>query len=345
MDTVRSDVPILEVNHLSVLFPHGKSLFLRPHDYVHAVDDVSFSIRKEEILGIAGESGSGKTTIGNVIVKLVKPSSASSSVKFEGHDIFSQDSGNAKTYRKDVQMIFQDPYDSLNPRSRVIDIVSQPLLAQGLVHNKAERLLLVSETLAAVDLSVDETLYKLPHQLSGGQRQRVAIARAIVTKPKLVIADEPVSMLDVSLRSEVLNLILDLRRDFGITWVFISHDLAVTKYVSDLLMIMYLGRIMELGPPEDIVANPLHPYTQLLLVTVPSIDGALSESQQEVVVKGEIPSGLNPPPGCRFASRCPYVLDKCRATEPPLVEVKRGHYVACHLVSREAIQPTAASSS
>jgi len=316
-----------------VHFPYGNTLILAPKDFVHAIDDVSFFVKSKEILGIVGESGSGKTTIGNVIVKLVRPSSASSIVKFDGQNIFSQSPAQERSYRRNVQMIFQDPYDSLNPRSRVMDAVSQPLIAQGLVQDGDSKMRMVSNALRAVGLNLAEVLYKYPHQLSGGQRQRVAMARAIVARPEFIIADEPVSMLDVSVRSEILNLMLDLRRDFDLTWLFISHDLAVTRYVSDRIMVMYLGRVMETGPTEEIIGGPQHPYTQLLVATVPAIDSALEDRPRaKVKVRGEIPSGINPAPGCRFQSRCPYALEECRKIDPPLIEVKPGHNVACLLV-------------
>jgi len=328
--------PILSVEHLTVHFPYGSGLILPPKDFVHAIDDISFSIKSKEIVGIAGESGSGKTTIGNVIVKLVTPSSPSSLVKFENQNIFSQNPAQERVYRRNVQMIFQDPYDSLNPRSRIVDAISQPLVAQGLVHDRTSKMQMILDALKVVGLNAAEVLYKYSHQLSGGQRQRVAIARAIVARPKFIVADEPVSMLDVSVRSEILNLMLDLRRDFDLTWLFISHDLAVTRYVSDRIIVMYLGRIMEMGRTEEILEHPLHPYTQLLVATVPTIDAALEDlPRAKVRVRGEIPSGINPPPSCRFQSRCPYAFEKCENMEPPLAEADLDRHVACFLIKPE----------
>jgi len=337
--TAEHDGSILSVEHLTVHFPYGNRLLLPPKDFVHAIDDISFFVKRKEIVGIVGESGSGKTTIGNVVVKLVRPSSASSLVKFENEDVFSQNLAQERAYRRNVQMIFQDPYDSLNPRSRAVDAISQPLIAQGLVRNGTGKMQMVTNALKVVGLNLAEVLYKYPHQLSGGQRQRIAVARAIVTRPKLIIADEPVSMLDVSVRSEILNLMLDLRRDLDLTWLFISHDLAVTRYVSDRIMVIYLGRIMETGPTEEILGHPEHPYTQLLVATVPAIDSALEDyPRAKVKIRGEIPSGINPAPGCRFQSRCPYAFEECRKIDPPLIEVKPDHYVACLLVRAENLK-------
>ncbi len=323
---------LIAVENLKKYFPLSigffRSLITRTQPYVRAVDGVSFNIEKAEIFGLAGESGSGKTTIGRLILKLVTPTSGK--IIFDGVDITFMKESEFKKFRRRMQIVFQDPYESLNPKMIVKSILEEPLLIQGIYESLEEKLYQVLED---VKLSPpEEFLFRYPHELSGGQRQRVAVARALVLNPDFIVADEPVSMLDVSIRAEILNLMLDLRRKYGVSFLFITHDLAVSRVVCDRLAVMYLGKIVEMGDIEDIVRKPLHPYTQALLEAVPVPDP--TAKRIEVQVKGEIPSPINPPPGCRFHTRCHSVIgDICRVKEPPLVDVS-GRRVACHLYSR-----------
>lgn len=323
---------LIVVENLKKYFPLSvgffRSLITRIHPYVRAVDGVSFDIKRGEIFGLAGESGSGKTTTGRLILKLVAPTSGK--IIFDGSDITFMKESEFKKFRRRMQIVFQDPYESLNPKMIVRSILEEPLLIQGIYENVEEKLYRVLED---VKLSPpEEFLFRYPHELSGGQRQRVAVARALVLNPDFIVADEPVSMLDVSIRAEILNLMLDLRRKYGVSFLFITHDLAISRAVCDRLAVMYLGKIVEMGDVEDIVRKPLHPYTQALLEAVPVPDP--TSKRIEVRVKGEIPSPISPPPGCRFHTRCPSMIgDVCRMKEPPLVDVS-GRKVACHLYSR-----------
>ncbi|MFP3308453.1 MAG: ABC transporter ATP-binding protein [Nitrososphaeria archaeon] len=295
--------------------------------YVRAVDDVSMDIGRGEVVGLVGETGSGKTTLGKAIVRLVNPTGGQ--IIYDGVDIAFLDGPALRKYRSRLQMIFQDPYDSINPRMSVFDIVSEGLLINRIASGKEleDR---VMRSLEDVRLPPEEFASRYPHELSGGQRQRVAIARALAMRPEFIVADEPVSMLDVSIRGEVLNVMLDLREKYGISFLFITHDLAIAKHMSDRIAVMYLGRLVEVADSEELVRNPLHPYTQALLAAVPIPDP--TAPKVEVKAKGELPSPLSPPPGCPFHPRCPYAFDRCRTEVPRLREVSPGHWVACHLV-------------
>jgi len=318
---------LITVTNLQKLFPIRRGVFSRKVDYVHAVDDVSFSIERGGIFGIVGESGCGKTTTSKLLIRLLEPTGGS--IVFDGNDISHLKGIKLKHFRKNVQMIFQDPYESLNPRFTIFDAVAEPLIIQE-VGDIMEREDLVSRALEVVDLKpAEDFVFRYPHELSGGQRQRVAIARALVIEPKFIVADEPVSMLDVSIRAGVMNLMLDLRERFNLTYVFVTHDLAVARYMCDHITVMYLGKIAEMGKTEDIIKNPKHPYTQALLSAVPIPDP--HEKRRRIEIAGRVSTPINPPPGCRFAPRCPYVMDICRRQTPELKEIEKEHLASCWL--------------
>jgi len=304
------------------------TVFARKQLFVRAVDEVSFDIKKGEIFGLVGESGSGKTTTGRLVLRLIDATKGK--ISFKGEDITSLPESKLKPLRRKMQIIFQDPYESLNPRMTISDILSEPLTVQG-VASASEIESKVRTVLSDVELvPPDEFLFRYPHELSGGQRQRVATARAFTLSPEFVVADEPVSMLDVSIRGEILNLMTHLVEKYGASFLYITHDLAVTRHMCDRIAVMYLGKMMEKGVSEKIVYEPLHPYTRALIAAVPEPDPTLKRS--EVVIKGEIPSPVNPPPGCRFHTRCPIAEDLCRKKEPPLQDHGDGHLAACHLI-------------
>jgi peptide/nickel transport system ATP-binding protein len=300
---------------------------------VKAVDNVSFDVRKEEIFGLAGESGSGKTTTGRCIVKLIEPTMGK--IVFNNTDISRLKPNDMKDFRRRMQMIFQDPYESLDPRMTVEDIISEPLRVLNLTSNADETMERVKKVLFEVGLVPPEQfVFRYPHELSGGQRQRVAVARAFVINPEFIVADEPVSMLDVSIRAEILRLMLSLIKEYHTSFLYITHDLALAKHFCDRIAIMYLGKIMETGTTEQVIDTPLHPYTKALIAAVPVPDPTARRT--EVVIKGEIPSAVNPPSGCRFHTRCPEGLGEiCRKEEPELLEMEKGHFVACHLYSKK----------
>jgi len=322
---------VIEAENLTKHFPLSKGfsemLFSRKKTVVHAVDGISFDIKEREVFGLAGESGSGKTTTGRLLLKLIEPTSGK--LIFKGNDLAKLKEKEMKALRRKMQVIFQDPYESLNPRMTVSDILAEPLTVQGVVSSRAEIEEKSREMLEAVEMTPPtEFLLRYPHELSGGQRQRVAVARAFILNPEFVVADEPVSMLDVSIRAEILNLMLDLVGKFNVSYLYITHDLALARHMCDRLAVMYLGKIVEMGPVETLVYEPLHPYTNALIDAVPTPDP--TQKGKRDVLKGEIPSPINPPSGCRFHTRCPVVMDICSKEEPAIVNIKGEHYVACH---------------
>ena len=320
---------ILRVEHLKKYFPVEKSFlektFTRNRHFVKAVDDVSFSVSKGEIFTLAGESGCGKTTTGKLAVRLIPPTSGK--IFFEGVETTSLDDESLRMLRRKMQIIFQDPYASFNPRMRIGDAVGHPLEIHGIADHD-EKKKTVMEILDRVGLSPPEKFLDLyPYQMSGGQRQRAAIARALILRPEFVVADEPVSMIDVSLRTAIIDLMLNLRKDFGLTYLFVTHDLAVAKYISDRIAIMYLGRIVEIGDRETIFSDPLHPYTQALLSAIPV--PVPERKHKHIALIGDVPSAIDIPSGCRFHTRCSYADKTCKEAERDLIQVSPNHYVAC----------------
>src|SRR5213594_553790 len=299
--------------------------------FVKAVDDVSFYVSKGEVFGLAGESGSGKTTTGRLMLRLTDVTDGK--VYFKGKDITKLSQKQLKPLRKEMQIIFQDPYESLDPRMTIKEIVAEPVRIQGLAKTEEEVEERVKKILTEVEIvPPEEFMWRFPHEVSGGQRQRVAVARAFVVDPEFVVADEPVSMLDVSIRAEVLNAMLELVQKRQVSFIYITHDLALAKHVCDRIAIMYLGKIVEMGPTEQVIDNPLHPYTQALIAAIPVPDP--SYRRGDLPISGEIPSPLNPPMACRFNTRCPYAFSECTELEPPLIEVEQGHWVACHMIRK-----------
>ena len=322
-----SPPPLLEVRDLKKHFPIRKGLFSRTAGYVYAVDGVSFTIGEGETLGLVGESGSGKTTAGKSILKLIEPTAGS--IRLQGRPIEALSRAEMRPVRREMQVVFQDPFSSLNPRLSVGDIVGEPLINYGIAGGGRAAL---REQVAALFAKVGlrpEAMARYPHEFSGGQRQRIGIARALALRPKLIVCDEPVSALDVSVQAQVVNLLMDLQREFGLSYLFVAHDLAVVEHISHRIAVMYLGKIVELTDKRSLFAAPLHPYTEALLSAVPLPDPEAKRSR--IILKGDIPSPINPPSGCRFHTRCPYAFERCRAEEPPMLEVRPGHHVACHL--------------
>ncbi|RLQ92365.1 ABC transporter ATP-binding protein [Falsibacillus albus] len=321
--------PLLEIQDLKKHFPLTGGVFGKTVGHVKAVDGVSFSVNKGETLGIVGESGCGKSTTGRMLLRLIEPTEGA--IKFEGKDITKLSKKDMRSLRRDMQMVFQDPFASLNPRHTVEKILEEPLIVHG-IGNAAERKKKVRELLEVVGLS-SYYAKRYPHQFSGGQRQRIGIARALMTKPKLIIADEPVSALDVSIQSQVLNLLEDLQSEFDLTYIFIAHDLGVVRHISDRVGVMYLGRMAELTESDKLYEKPLHPYTQALLSAVPIPDPEYK--RDTIILQGDIPSPSNPPKGCAFHTRCPHAMDICKSATPQFKEAEPGHYVACHLYSND----------
>ena len=320
---------IVSVKNLKKFYPVGRGFFRKQHALLHAVDDISFEVARGEVLGLVGESGCGKTTTGRMLVRLTNPTSGR--IVVDQTDVSSISGADMGPFRQRVQMIFQDPYESLDPRMTIFDIVSEPLNVNhiGNLEQREER---VAEMLTRVGLTPPATfMFRFPHELSGGQRQRVAIARALVVNPTFVVADEPTSMLDVSIRTGVMRLLMELREDFGISYLYITHDLAVARYLCDRIAVMYLGKIVEIAGSEEVIKNPLHPYTRALISAVPVPDPAVARPVPNV--RGGVSKPINPAPMCRFYERCPVAQKVCRESDhPELREVEGNHLAACHLL-------------
>jgi oligopeptide/dipeptide ABC transporter ATP-binding protein len=320
---------LLKVENLKVHFPIRKGLLSKTVGYVYAVDGVSFELKKGETLGIVGESGCGKTTTGLAVQRLINHTSGS--IFYQGEDISTLTKAQLRPYRKKIQTIFQDPFSSLNPRMTVEQILADPLIIHG-IKNKKKRMERVHYLLEKVGLSPEHTK-RYPHEFSGGQRQRIGIARALVLNPELVIADEPVSALDVSIQAQIINLLIDIQKEFGLSYIVVAHDLAVVEYICDQIAVMYLGKIIETGLYKDIYLNPKHPYTKALLSAVPEVEK--DKRKERVVLEGDVPSPINPPLGCSFHPRCPQRFDICDSVVPELTTNGEGHRVSCHLYGKE----------
>jgi oligopeptide transport system ATP-binding protein len=318
--------PILGVEHLSMYFPVRSGILQRRVGWVQAVDDVSFTIARGETLGLVGESGCGKTTAGRAILQLYKPTGGS--VWFQGRDLTKVGPGELRRLRRQMQMVFQDPYASLNARLTVGSIIAEPLEIHG-IGTRRERDARVHELLSIVGLDA-AMAGRFPHEFSGGQRQRIGIARALALNPSLIVCDEPISALDVSIQAQVVNLLQDLQERYRLTYLFIAHDLSVVRHLSDRIAVMYLGKIVELAGRDTLYDRPLHPYSMALLSAVPIPDPRTERRRRRMILTGDVPSPVNPPTGCRFHTRCPFAQEICRVEEPALVEVRPGHRVACH---------------
>ncbi|RLG83958.1 MAG: oligopeptide ABC transporter ATP-binding protein [Thermoprotei archaeon] len=317
--------PILVVKDLKKYFSVRGSLFKK----VRAVDGVSFELEHGETFGVVGETGCGKSTLGRTVLRLLEPTAGK--IIFENKDVTKLKGAELKEFRRKAQMVFQDPHSSLNPRMTIAEILLEPLKEHGIHVDEPERFLV--ENLEMVGLG-KEHLYRYPHELSGGQKQRVAILRAILLKPKFIVLDEPTSALDVSVQAQILNLLKDLQKKLRASYIFISHDLAVVKYMSKRIAVMYLGKFVEIADSDTIFEKPLHPYTQALFSSIPIPDPKIARSKKRIILQGEPPSPVNPPPGCRFHPRCPKAMDICKKKEPAMMEVEPGHYVACWLYAK-----------
>ncbi|HEU4802073.1 MAG TPA: dipeptide ABC transporter ATP-binding protein [Solirubrobacterales bacterium] len=326
-EEIAGEDPILVVDHLVKHFPIKAGILIdRQIGAVQAVDDVSFAVNRGETLGLVGESGCGKSTLARSILQLIEPTSGS--VRFEGREIAGLGRRQSRELRADMQMVFQDPYASLNPRKRIAQIVGDPMVMHGIV-KRDEAKGVVQDLLETVGLN-PEHYNRFPHEFSGGQRQRIGIARALGLRPKLIIADEPVSALDVSIQAQIINLLEDLQDEYRLTFIFVAHDLSVVRHVADRIAVMYLGKIVEIGPAEAVYNTPIHPYTHALLSAVPIPDPRANAARKQVVLEGDVPSPANPPPACRFHTRCPRATEICSQEEPPLIDHGNDHYAACH---------------
>lgn len=324
---------LLQIQNLRMHFPVYKGAFIRKEvQRVKAVDGLSFDIMEGETLGLVGESGCGKSTTGRAIIQLYTPTEGS--VKFKGKDLVGMSTSELHPYRRDLQMIFQDPYSSLNPRMTVGDIISEPIKVHNLESGDGIRRR-VQELMETVGLD-PRFIRRYPHEFSGGQRQRIGIARALASKPSFIVCDEPISALDVSIQAQVINLLEDLQKDFGLTYLFIAHDLAAVRQISTRIAVMYLGRMVELTSGEGLYKKPMHPYTQALISAVPIPDPEVEVKRERIVLSGDVPSPLKPPTGCVFHTRCPFAYEKCKRDIPEFTEAEPGHWVACHLVDEPA---------
>ena len=317
---------LLEVQHLQQYFPVGGGLFKK--NYVQAVDDVSFDINQGETLGLVGERGCGKTTTGRTILRLYEPTDGK--IIYDGVDVTHVDFA---PYRRKMQIVFQDPYASLDARMTVGDIIGEPIDIHGLASNKKEREERILSLLEKVGLN-SEHANRYPHEFSGGQRQRIGIARALAVEPEFIVCDEPISALDVSIQAQVVNMFEDLQRELGLTYLFIAHDLAIVKHISNRIGVMYLGKLVELADSDTLYNHPIHPYTQSLLSAIPVPDPKTSREKKRIVLEGDVPSPLNPPSGCRFRTRCPYATEQCAAEVPEFKEYETGHFAACHRIGQ-----------
>lgn len=313
--------PLIEVNHLSKFFNLGNNNILK------AVNDLSFSIQQGETVGVVGESGCGKSTAGRTMMRLYEPTGGE--VLFQGKNIYQMKGAELKALRRNMQMIFQDPYASLNPRMTVMEVIGEALDVHKLTHSRAERKKKVESLLELVNLNSAHAS-RYPHEFSGGQRQRIGIARALAVDPKFIIADEPISALDVSIQAQVVNLLQELQRNMGLTYLFIAHDLSMVKHISDRVAVMYLGKIVELATSEELYADPRHPYTRALMSAIPIPDPQIEETRERIVLTGDLPSPINLPTGCPFHTRCPIATEKCKVDVPELLDVKNKHFAACH---------------
>jgi len=316
---------LIEVRNLVKHFPVRGGILQRVQGWVQAVDDVSFTVRRGEVLGLVGESGCGKTTVGRLILKLIEPTAGQ--ILFEGQDLAGRRERDLKPFRRQMQIIFQDPFSSLDPRTPIGDSIGEGLRTHG-VNNSRQRFEQVLEMMKKVGLE-DYHARRYPHEFSGGQRQRIGIARALILKPQFIVCDEPVSALDVSIQAQVLNLLRQLQTEFGLTLLFIAHNMSVVEHISDRVAVMYLGKVVEVADRDEMYRNPQHPYTQALMSAIPIPDPDLK--RERIILKGDVPSPLNPPSGCRFHPRCPLAIDICSKVEPPLIDLGGGHLAACHL--------------